>query len=107
MLSGDIMEKITRKDYIEKIKHSGITIVLFGSKCGRCIKAKSTIKKFPHDMQKYYCDIEKNYELCYLLGVLYVPTAIIYCDGAYRGRLIGDEITLDGVKEQLWERTAE
>lgn len=98
------MKKITIKDYIDTVRNSkGNTVILFGSRCGRCIKAKSTVKKLPSDINTFYCDIEREFELSYLLGILYVPTVIVYRDGHYIGRVIGD-ITTERVKDLLWQK---
>lgn len=92
------MEKITTATYIKSIKEGGSVAVLFGSRCGRCIKARGVMKKVSPEIKTFYCDIEKERHLFYMLGILYVPTVILYKNGEYIGRITG-EITKEKVEE--------
>ncbi len=80
------------KDFNSALKESIVFIDFFAKWCGPCKMISPIVDELSDeitDVKFYKVDIDESSELASMLGVMSIPTLILFKDGKQIGKLVG------------------
>ncbi len=82
-----------------------VLVDFWGPQCGPCLAMMPAIealeREYAGKVTVAKVDVTKNRMLCAKLRLLSVPAILLFKNGSEVRRLVGDEVTIESVKEAL------
>lgn len=88
------LSKINLNELLEKISKGKYVLFFAATWCGDCKFIKPSMPEIEKDFSDYtflYVDRDENIDLCDKLGVMGIPSFIVYHDGHEVGRLVNKD----------------
>ncbi len=106
------MQVVSGDDYQASVVDASNTrpvlVDVWGPRCGPCIKMmpwmESLAEQRAEELTIVKLDSSENRRLCFDLGVMGLPSVLLYRDGAEVWRLSGDQCTPSGIAHGLSEQ---
>ena len=99
------MLEIDKDSFAIEVEQSRVPVVvdLWSPQCGPCLALMPAVEKLAESYEGRikFCKVNVaagNRRLCIELKVMSVPTFLFYKDGECKGRLTGDEVTIENIK---------
>jgi thioredoxin 1 len=109
------MHNVTSETYEHDVlaasRELPVLVDVWGPRCGPCIKMMPAVERIAEEYAETVrfvkLDSSQNRRLCVDLGVMGLPTLLLYRDGREAQRLTGDACTLTAIKQLVSEITQE
>ena len=99
------MLEVNKENFEAEVVGSGVPVVvdMWGPQCGPCLALMPQVEELAKEYEgrvKYAkLNVAENRRLCATLRVMGVPTFLFYKGGESMGRITGDEVTLEAIRE--------
>ncbi|MBV9581184.1 MAG: thioredoxin family protein [Chloroflexi bacterium] len=91
------------RDVVAASREVPILVDVWGPQCGPCIKMMPMVERLAEEhagaVRFVKLDSSQNRRLCVNLGVMGLPTFLVYRDGEQVQRLTGDDCTPSAIKQ--------
>lgn len=99
------MIEVNKENFEAEVVASDMPTVvdMWGPQCGPCLALMPQVEELAasYEGRVKFCklNVAENRRLCATLRVMGVPTFLFYKGGEQTGRITGDEVTLEAIKE--------
>ena len=101
------MIQIDKDSFVAEVEQSSVPVVIdfWGPQCGPCLALMPEVEKLAESYggSIKFCKVnvaDGNRRLCIQLKVMGVPAFLFYKNGECKYRLVGDEVTIERIKEK-------
>lgn len=100
------MIQVEKDSFAAEVEQSKLPVVVdfWGPSCGPCLALMPDVEKLgaAYEGRVKFCkvNVAENRRLCIAMKVMSVPTILFFKGGECQDRLVGDEVSLQSIKEK-------